>query len=101
MLNKLENKYEGMVDGVYEGWFIVLYQDETKARVMWSSMKDLKNVVSVMIEDWTKFADGNWGATKVVADLLGYNYSEEMDLYQYNRFKDICLTVNEEPEEER
>lgn len=94
MLNKLENKYEGMVDGVYEGWFIVLYQDENKARVMWSSMKDEENIVSITIEDWEKFADGNWGAVNVIADGLVYEYTKKKDIYFYNEFKKIYLRVN-------
>lgn len=92
----LENYYQGMVDGVYEGWFIVLHQDGDKARVMWSSMKDKENVVSIVIEDYAKFADGAWGAVNVIADDLGYEYTEENDIYYYNNFKRIYSTVAEE-----
>lgn len=92
----LENRYDGMVNGVYEGWFIVLYQDEHKARVMWSSMKDKENVVSVTMEDWEQFADGSWGAVSVIADDLGYEYTEKDDIYYYNNIKRIYLATVEE-----
>lgn len=97
MFNELENKYEGMVDGEYEGWFIVLYQDETKARVMWSCMKDEENVVSVVVEDWEKFADGTWGAFNLVSDDLQYKYTKENDVYYYTKLKKVyCELVKEE-----
>lgn len=96
MFNELESKYEGMVDGVYEGWFIVMYQSETSARVMWSCMKDEEKVVSIVVEDWKKFADGTWGAFDVVDDFLGYEYTTaQKDIYYYNKYKNMYSKVEQ------
>lgn len=97
----LENRYNGMVDGVYEGWFVVLKQDELNACVMWSSMKDKENVVSITIEDWAKFADGTWGAVKVVMDNLEYEYTKENDIYYYNKCKKLLYSTTFKEEEEK
>lgn len=92
MTVKLRNEYNGMVDGVYEGWSVVLKAIDkkgefvTEAIVAYSGMMYEENKVSVVFERWAVFADGSWGCVEILSDEMEYDYSEETDKAIYNQF---------------